>query len=77
MLYMLFDVMRTFIPLRCTLLPSVASDGFWHCLALARFIIGVGLGGAYPLTAVVAGGSEKVSQVGPHASFCGKSRGNP
>eukprot|EP00435_Cladocopium_sp_Y103_P017165 s2331_g4.t1 len=46
----------------CILLPAEASDNFWKHLALWRFIIGVGLGGAYPLTAAVAGRSDEVGQ---------------
>lgn len=46
----------------CILLPAEASHDFWTHLALWRFIIGVGLGGAYPLTAAVAGGSDRVGQ---------------
>eukprot|EP00434_Breviolum_minutum_P005978 symbB.v1.2.005269.t2/scaffold286.1/size306100/8 len=48
--------------LMCILLPEEASDNFWTHLALWRFVIGVGLGGAYPLTAAVAGGSDQVGK---------------
>ncbi|CAJ1381372.1 unnamed protein product [Effrenium voratum] len=46
----------------CALLPAAASDFFWHYLALARFLLGVGLGGAFPLTASTAGQVEQVGQ---------------
>eukprot|EP00913_Durusdinium_trenchii_P001230 g1133.t1 len=47
----------------CTLLPEQPDEsGFWGQLILWRFIIGVGLGGAYPLTAAVAGKANDVGK---------------
>ncbi|CAE7721297.1 PHT1-3 [Symbiodinium sp. CCMP2456] len=50
--------------LLCSMLPEDAGDEFWHRLAIARFLVGVGLGGAYPLSAACAGASGTSSEVG-------------
>jgi len=46
----------------CALLPQTAGHDFWFQLAFGRFLLGVGLGGAYPLSAACAGASEEVGQ---------------
>ncbi|CAE7461065.1 PHT1-13 [Symbiodinium pilosum] len=48
--------------LMCALLPQDAGDEFWRRLAIGRFLVGVGLGGAYPLSAAYAGASAEVGQ---------------
>ncbi|CAE7357407.1 PHT1-13 [Symbiodinium natans] len=50
--------------LLCATLPEDAGDEFWHRLAAGRFLVGIGLGGAYPLSAACAGASGTSSDVG-------------
>mmetsp|Transcript_69647 Transcript_69647/g.166204 ORF Transcript_69647/g.166204 Transcript_69647/m.166204 type:complete len:430 (+) Transcript_69647:129-1418(+) len=50
--------------LLCSMLPEDSGDEFWHRLAIGRLLVGVGLGGAYPLSAACAGASGTSSEVG-------------
>jgi len=49
--------------LLCALLPWGPMQVFWALLAFGRFVLGVGLGGAYPLSAACASAARSRDQV--------------